>query len=109
MRDKAQAVVNREGGRMPTRTEAVRRAIEALGYQADVTQILDYVRETFGIDASEEGPAQGPALTAVGEVAPAAAAAEPAVPRTVEATAEPVHKPASQPRPRSRNRPSSSE
>ena len=43
--------------------EAVRRAIAALGYRAEVSEILDYVREHFGIggpDASEEVVAPAP-------------------------------------------------
>jgi hypothetical protein len=32
-----------------SKPEAVRRAIEALGYQAEVSEILAYVREHFGI------------------------------------------------------------
>src|SRR3954452_21041483 len=41
----------------PSAPEAVRRAIAALGYRAEVLEILDYVREHFGIggpDTSEE-------------------------------------------------------
>jgi hypothetical protein len=52
--DSTQAVVSREAGTTLSNTEAVRRAVEALGYQAEVTAILDYVREHFGIDPSTD-------------------------------------------------------
>lgn len=35
-----------------SKPEAVWRAIEELGYQAEVKDILDYVRTRFGIDAN---------------------------------------------------------
>jgi hypothetical protein len=42
-----------------TRTEAIRRAIDALGVNAQVPQILDYVWEHFGIGVPPQ-PAQSP-------------------------------------------------
>jgi hypothetical protein len=93
-RDNAQEVASREGTPRLSRTEAVWQAVEALGYRADVTEILEYVREHFGIDASTP-----PASYVVVE--------PPAAPPRAEAPAPPVHKPASQPRPRPRNRTSS--
>src|SRR5437588_8159579 len=53
-RDKVQgasAVMEREERTTLTRPEAVRRAIEALGYRAEVSEILAYVREHFGVEA----------------------------------------------------------
>jgi hypothetical protein len=92
--------VKRENAQAATqtvsRTEAVRQAVEALGYRADVMEILDYVREHFGIDAS----------TPLGASVPVEPDPTPALPPRAEG---PVHKPASQPRPRPRNRSSSSE
>lgn len=41
------------------KTEAIRRAVEALGYDAPVPRILEYMRERFGIGA--EGEAAVPA------------------------------------------------
>ena len=48
----------------PSAPEAVRRAIAALGYRAEVSEILDYVREHFGIggpDVGEEAVTSAPA------------------------------------------------
>ncbi len=62
-RDKVQgasAVMSLEDGTTPSRPEAVRRAVEALGYRAGVMEILDYVREHFGIDAAAAAPAASP-------------------------------------------------
>ncbi|MGL4553645.1 MAG: hypothetical protein ACRC33_20985 [Gemmataceae bacterium] len=46
-----------------SKTEAIRRAVEALGYHASVDQILDYVREHFDrptpADAGRAAPAPG--------------------------------------------------
>lgn len=45
-----------------TRTEAIRRAVLALGYRAPVLEILDYVRQHFGIGGEPGLPApQAPA------------------------------------------------
>jgi hypothetical protein len=63
-RDKVQgasAVMSREDSTTPSRPEAVRRAVEALGYRAGVTEILDYVREHFGIDAAAAPPGEAAA------------------------------------------------
>jgi hypothetical protein len=92
-REHAQAVASREECSPLGRTEAVQQAVEVLGYRADVAQILDYVREHFGIDATTPVPT----FEAVESLAQE--------PRATE----PVHRPASQPRPRSRNRSTSSE
>ncbi len=105
-RDNAQSVIDTEGTMTLSKTEAVWRAIEVLGYQAEVPQILDYVREHFGIDAATETivpertvePAPAVQAAALPSVAGAPAAPAPT------AAVEPVRKPASQPRPRPRNR-----
>src|SRR5262249_56980381 len=43
----------------PSAPEAVRRAIAALGYRAEVSEILDYVREHFGIGGAGPRGGQG--------------------------------------------------
>lgn len=53
-----------------TKTEALRRAIAALGYRAPVPEILAYVREHFGIGAA--APAPAPAAHAPAPAPPAA-------------------------------------
>lgn len=61
-----------------TKPEAVRRAIVALGYRAGVTQILDYVRDHFGINtttppvASQLAPDAPPPAAALPEPGPSA-------------------------------------
>jgi hypothetical protein len=48
---------------LPTdKTEAIRRAVEALGYHASVDQILDHVRTHFDrpTDAAAERPGAAP-------------------------------------------------
>lgn len=49
------------------KTEAIRQAIEALGHHAPVAQILEYMREQFGIGTAEAG---GPVPTAEESDAP---------------------------------------
>src|SRR5688572_6879086 len=54
-----------QAGATLSKPEAVWRAIEELGYQAEVKDILDYVRTKFGIDAdsppeTQEMPSQPP-------------------------------------------------
>lgn len=44
-----------------TKTEALRRAIAALGYRAPVTEILAYVGEHYGIGATSAPTAPPPA------------------------------------------------
>jgi hypothetical protein len=39
-----------------SRTEAIRRAVVALGYRTPVPEILEYVREHFGIGAERDQP-----------------------------------------------------
>jgi hypothetical protein len=41
-------------------TEALRRALGALGPDAQVQDIIDYAREHFGLDAGERVPAPPP-------------------------------------------------
>jgi hypothetical protein len=57
------------GAATVSKPEAVRRAIAALGYRADLSQILEYVHRNFGIEAAappapvesaEEAPAEQP-------------------------------------------------
>lgn len=69
-----------------TKTEAVWRAIEELGYRAPVSEILEYVRTRFGIDADSPGepldPApQPPAKQSVRAAPPAPQARKPAAQR----------------------------
>lgn len=73
-----------QAGATLSKPEAVWRAIEELGYQAEVKDILDYVRTKFGIDA--DSPFDNPVTP------PESAPQQPAVP--------PAGKPATQRKPR---------
>jgi hypothetical protein len=90
--------VKRNDAQSPAATlskpEAVWRAIEELGYQAPVTEILEYVKNRFGIDA--DSPAESPEP---------AAPAEPALQadRPPPAPLPAAPKPAAQRKPRARN------
>ena len=63
-----------------TRTEAIRRAVAALGYRTPVPEILEYVRQHFGIGGEADqtkgepqaGPAAVPAASAAAEEPPSA-------------------------------------
>ena len=79
-----------------SKPEAVRRAIEALGFRAEVSEILDYVREHFGISGDDE-PGDLPVVSVV------APPAQPATARSPSADAAP--RPTNQRKPRQRPAP----
>ena len=54
-----QPVAEREQGTPLSKTEAIRRAIAALGGNAQVPQILDYVRDHFGIGSGGSAVREG--------------------------------------------------
>jgi hypothetical protein len=63
-KQQAVGVAERAGAPMSS-TEAIRRAVEALGHNAGVPDILDYIRDHFGIDTGaspgeEPEPGQAP-------------------------------------------------
>jgi hypothetical protein len=84
----------RSQGATITKPEAVWRAIEELGYQAEVTEILEYVRTKFGIDANT--PSAGVSSEPISQ--PVESPPKPAV--TTSTHEEPVRKPAAQRKPR---------
>jgi hypothetical protein len=53
------APAGQAGAATVSKPEAIRRAIAALGNNAQVPQILDYVREHFGIGTAPAEPAEG--------------------------------------------------
>src|SRR5262245_14527985 len=61
------------GAATVSKPEAVRRAIAALGYRAELSQILEYVHRNFGIDAAAPPAPAGSAEEAAAEPTPRAA------------------------------------
>lgn len=82
-----------------SKPEAIWRAIEELGYRADVTEILEYVRKKYGLSAD---PAQTPqAPPVVPASPPPASAAQPAATKPADGPpAEAARKPGGQKKPR---------
>lgn len=66
------APAGQAGAATVSKPEAIRRAIAALGNNAQVPQILDYVREHFGIGTAPARPGEGapPGEARGGEAAP---------------------------------------